>query len=215
MASDFHVIEDLTSQPPDNEPKSPAHFNREQRKKEIERWNHPPIETLSYATVASSPFRFVPDSPAPVWDLANPCTYPEISKDARLSANTDVSYRLCYRACAGGPFQRPAEGGKVTRYLNGAPQGRLEIWDNDGIVNTLSMLWPKGPNVLVAGDHLDIVGHYKPVKVERKRVGSGCRAGREYRSYDLLKSVPKFNDQTFEQVWTEIFNFCVGRKQPN
>ena len=103
----------------------------------------------------------------------------------------------------------------MTRYLNGAPQGRLEIWDNDGIVNTLSMLWPKGPNVLVAGDHLDIVGHYKPVKVERKRVGSGCRAGREYRSYDLLKSVPKFNDQTFEQVWTEIFNFSVGRKQPN
>ena len=179
MASDFHVIEDLTSQPPDSEPKSPAHFNREQRKKEIERWNHPPIETLSYATVASSPFRFVPDSPAPVWDLANPCTYPEISKDARLSANTDVSYRLCYRACAGGPFQRPAEGGKVTRYLNGAPQGRLEIWDNDGIVNTLSMLWPKGPNVLVAGDHLDIVGHYKPVKVEtragRIRLQSGPR----------------------------------------
>ena len=33
MASDFHVIEDLTSQPPDSEPKSPAHFNREQRKK--------------------------------------------------------------------------------------------------------------------------------------------------------------------------------------
>jgi triacylglycerol lipase len=215
MASDFHVIQDLTSQPPDSEPNSPAHFNREQRKKELEWWNNPPIETLSYATVASSPFRFVPDSPAPVWDLANPCTYPEISKDARLSADTDISYRLCYRACAGGPFQRPAEGGKVTRYLNGAPRGRLEIWDNDGIVNTLSMLWPKGPNVLVAGDHLDIVGHYKPVKVEPKRVESGCRPGREYRSYDLLKSVPRFNDRTFEQVWTGIFNFSVGRKQPN
>jgi len=76
MASDFHVIQDLTSQPPDSEPNSPAHFNREQRKKELEWWNNPPIETLSYATVASSPFRFVPDSPAPVWDLANPCTYP-------------------------------------------------------------------------------------------------------------------------------------------
>jgi pimeloyl-ACP methyl ester carboxylesterase len=215
MASDFHVIEDLTSQPPESEPKSPAHFNREQRKKEFQRWNDPPIETLSYATVARSPFRFVSGSPAPVWDLANPCTYPEISKDARLSVDTDISYRLCYRACAGGPFQRPAEGGRVTRYLNGAPQGRLEIWDNDGIVNTLSMLWPKSPNVLVAADHLDIVGHYKPVKVERKRVGSGGRPAREYRSYDLLKSVPKFNNQTFEQVWTEIFNFSIGRKGPN
>ncbi len=68
--------------------------------------------------------------------------------------------------------------------------------------------------MLVAGDHLDIVGHYKPVKVERQRVGSGRRPGRGYRSYDLLQSVPRFNDQTFEQVWTEIFNFSVGRKGP-
>lgn len=215
MASDFHVIEDLTSQPPDSGPRTPAHFNREQRKKEFERWNDPHIETLSYATVGKSPFRFVSDCPAPVWDLANPCTYPEISKDARLSVDTDVFYRLCYRACAGGPFRRPAEGGEVTRYLNGAPPGRLELWDNDGIVNTLSMLWPKSANVLVAGDHLDIVGHYKPVKVKPGRIGFGRRPGREYRSYDLLKSVPRFDDKTFEQVWTEIFNFSVGRKGPN
>ena len=171
MASDFQVIEDLTSQLYEGQ-KSPAHFDAEQRKKEFEQWSDPQIETLSYATVGRSPFRFLAGRPAPVWDLANPCTYPEASKDPRLSAGTDVSYRLCYRACAGGPFERPAEGGEVTRRLNGAPHGPLELWDNDGVVNTLSMLWPDGENVLVAGDHLDIVGHYKLVKVGRdRRVG--------------------------------------------
>ena len=209
IASDFHAIEDLTSQPADSGPGSPAHFNPQQRKREFERWNHPRIETLSYATVAQSPFRFASDCPAPVWDLANPFTYPEVSKDPRLSLHTDVVYRVCYRACAGGPFQQPAEGGKVTRYLNGAPQGRLELWDNDGIVNTLSMLWPKGPNVLVAGDHLDIVGHYKRVRIESRRTAYGRGTGREYRSYDLLKSVPRFDDKTFQQVWTEIFDFSA------
>jgi len=210
MASDFHVIEDLTSQPPASGPRSPAHFDRERRRKELERWNDAHIETLSYATVGKSPFRFASGRPAPVWDLANPCTYPEISKDARLSADTDVFYRLCYRACAGGPFQRPAGGGEVTRRLNGAPRGSLELWDNDGIVNTLSMLWPLGENVLVACDHLDIVGHYKLVKVEGEPVGVGRGPGREYRSYDLLKSVPRFSHRTFEQVWKEIFNFSMG-----
>lgn len=211
MASDFHVIEDLTSRPPDSGPKSPAHFNREERKQEIEWWNRPHIDTLSYATVGNRPFRFASGRPAPVWDLANPCTYPEISKDARLSVDTDVSYRLCYRACAGGPFQRPAEGGEATRRLNGAPQGPLELWDNDGIVNTASMLWPNSENVLVAGDHLDIVGHYKLVEVERdNRVELGHGRGRKYRSYDVLKSAPRFSDKTFEKVWTEIFNFSVG-----
>jgi triacylglycerol lipase len=210
MASDFHAIEDLTSQPPDSGPRSPAHLNREQRQTELERWSDAHIDTLSYATAAKSPFRFASGRPAPVWDLANPCTYPEVAKDPQLSADTDISYRVCYRACAGGPFQRPAGGGKVTRRLNGAPQGSLELWDNDGIVNTLSMLWPIGENVLVSGDHLDIVGHYELVKVQPKPVRLDRRPSREYRSYDLLKSVPQFSPTIFQQVWTEIFNFSVG-----
>ena len=212
MASDFHAIEDLTSRAPDSGPRSPAHFNGEQREEELARWNEAHIDTLSYATVGKSPFRFVAGCPAPVWDLANPCTYPEIAKDPRLSADTDVSYRACYRACAGGPFRRPAGGGAVTRRLNGAPQGSLELWDNDGIVNTLSMLWPTGENVLVAGDHLDIVGHYKLVKLGRKRAECGQGPSRVYRSYDVLKSVPRFSDELFERIWTGIFNFSVGKK---
>ena len=40
----------------------------------------------------------------------------------------------------------------------------IELWDNDGVVNTAPMLWPKGEKVLVLADHLDIVGHYKLVR---------------------------------------------------
>jgi len=210
MASDFHVIEDLTSQVPHSGPASPAHFDWKQREQELKRWKRAGIVALSYATLSNSPFRFASDDQAPVWDLANPCTYPEIAKDSRMSAGTDVFYRLCYRACAGGPLERPDGGGKVSRRLNGAPREPLKVWDNDGIVNTLSMLWPNVENVLVTADHLDIVGHYQLVPIDPKRAGCDCKASRRYRSYDLLKSVPQFRYATFEQVWTEIFKFSVG-----
>jgi hypothetical protein len=212
MASDFSVIKDLTSLPQDSGPQSPAHFNTEEREAEFERWDDPHIETLSFATVGNRPFRFDSGRPAPVWDLGNLFTYPEISKDLELSEGTDVFYRLCYRACAGGPFHWPGMGGEVTRRMNDAPQGPLELWDNDGIVNTASMLWPGGDNVLVAGDHLDIVGHYKLVQVGHNTASGDDRgAGREYRAYDFLESAVRFSDKTFEQVWTEVFNFALGK----
>jgi triacylglycerol lipase len=123
-----------------------------------------------------------------------------------LSAGTDVVYRSCYRACAGGPFRQPVRSGKVTRRLSGSPQHSLEVWDNDGIVNTLSMLWPRGENVLVPGDHMDIVGQYKPIEAEPG-------GGRKYRTYDLLKSQSGFGDKIFKGVWDEIFGFCLGRRR--
>jgi len=69
------------------------------------------------------------------------------------------------------------------------------------------MLWPYGENVLVPGDHLDIVGHYQSVKAGRK---PGDQSVREFRTYDALRSLPRFEPQTFEEVWTEVFNFAVG-----
>jgi triacylglycerol lipase len=202
MASDFHVIDDLASQPAVVGPRSPAQFNEAERRREWKRWER--IEVLSYATIADCPFRFEPGSSAPVWDLGNLSTYPEIAKDAQRSSGTDLAYRVCYRACAGGPFRHPASGGKVTRRLGEAPPRPIELWDNDGIVNTLSMLWPQGDNVLVPGDHLDIVGHYH--LTEARPAG-----GRRYRSYDPLKSVPQFSDWMFAEVWSGIFDFAISK----
>ncbi len=199
MASDFRAIDDLTSCPPRGKPASPAHFGPEDRKKELDLVRG--IKFRSYVTLGRRPFRFDPDEPAPPWELAKPCTYPEVAKDAALSAGTDIAYRTCCRACAGGPFQQPARSGKVTRRWRGAPQHSLEVWDNDGIVNTMSMLWPRDDNVLVPGDHMDIVGQYKPMKAERG-------GGRKYRAYDLLKSKSGFSDKIFREVWKDIFAFC-------
>jgi len=202
MASDFRAIDDLTSRAPrGGRPVSPAHFSRGDRTREQRLLRD--IEFRSYVTLGRRPFRFAPGRPARPWELTEPFTYPEIAKDAAMSVGTDMVYRLCYRACAGGPFQRPNPSGKVTRYLGGVPQDSIEVWDSDGIVNTLSMLWPTGENVLVPADHMDIVGQYAPVKAEPG-------GGRKFRAYDLLKSESGFGGEMFEEVWSEIFAFCRG-----
>jgi hypothetical protein len=85
-----------------------------------------------------------------------------------------------------------------------SPQHPIEVWDNDGIVNTLSMFWPLGENLVVQADHMDIVGHYTPVLADR---GSG----RKYRAYDLLKSDSGFDNGKFQNIWSEIFAFALGR----
>ena len=140
MASDFGAIDDLTSRPRQNgEPVSPAHFDAGHREKEREC----DIEFRSYVTIGRRPFRFDP-GPQPPWEPAMPWNWPEIAEDIALDKGTDIVYRICYRACAGGPFRQPPGSGKVTQRWPGAPQHRIELWDNDGIVNTMSMLWPRG-----------------------------------------------------------------------
>ena len=63
-----------------------------------------------------------------------------------------------------------------------------------------------GRTRLVAADHLDIVGHY----VLRKARPSPDRLGRVYASYDALKSHTEFTQDKFEQVWKDVFDFCVS-----
>jgi hypothetical protein len=215
MSSDFSVINDLSSQLSDPDKKSPAHLDEQERKRELELWRNPRIRTLSFATVGSRPFRFRSGSPAPVWQFTRFWTYPEIAKDLKLSAGTDLSYRLCYRACAGGPFQWPANPGSGYRVLGPAAPKPLELWDNDGIVNTASMFWPQGKIILVTADHLDIVGHYKLVEASQDGADAdpdNHEPARRYRSYDALKSTPQFADRTFKQVWNKIFTFAINAK---
>jgi hypothetical protein len=97
--------------------------------------------------------------------------------------------------------------------LGQAPAEPVELWDNDGIVNTASMFWPRGEIVLVAADHLDVVGHYRLVKVAHdKDLDAGDAAPRTYQSYDSFKSVPRFTHKTFEDLWTQIFDFSADPK---
>ena len=199
MEWDFRAINDLTSLPPAGDLASPAHFSLEMRKEEIELWKSQRIRRRSYATLGQRPFRFEAGGTAPAWDLLKPWTYPECTEADDLGAETDIVYRTSYRAFAGGPFNRPS-GTSMPKCLSPAqqqqiallaPNGRIELWDNDGIVNTASMLWPDDDKtVLVPGDHIDIVGHYK-------RVEAIPGKGRQYQVYDLLKSTSGFGDDSF------------------
>lgn len=204
MSANFHVIDDLVSQRPPSSPFSPAHFSDFERVEELEHWDSSPaIETLSYVTISRSPFGFRRGYPAPVWDLSNPFTYPELTKDRELSRDTDLIYRACYRACAGGPFEMPPQSVRVDRCVGPSAHTKIQVWDNDGIVNTASMLWPRGENVLVECDHMDIVGHYRAIDAD-------AGDARTFRAYDLLKSTPQFQPETFNELWREIFDFSAG-----
>lgn len=210
MATDFHVIDDLATQPYDGA-KSPAQFKEDERRVELEWWDKLGLRTLSYATAGGRPFCFSSPSkcPAPTFELTNLFDFPELAQGSGLSACTDISYRLCYRACAGGPLRWPIGAGTISRVLGPAPPLPLELWDNDGIVNTVSMLWPRGETVLVQADHLDIVGHYRLRFATRESAENGSEAPRTYRSYDSLRSKPLLAEATFEDVWAEIFSFCA------
>ena len=123
-----------------------------------------------------------------------------------MSARTDCMYRMCYRACAGGPFEPQNESCELAKRIS--PKQPIEVWDNDGIVNTLSMFWPLGKNVLVHADHMDIVGQFQRLPAE-----SG--GGRKSRTYDLLMSDSGFKKETFNDIWKDIFNFALGRASAN
>ncbi len=224
---DFGAIDDLTAAPAPDDGDSPAHFTSPTRDKEIQLWSsqRPEIKTRSYATLGRRPFVFAAGKPAPVWSLLEPWTYPSSTSADPAAAATDLAYRTSYRACAGGPFH-VSSAVRLPKFLNAAQQkqidrltngGRIELWDNDGIVNTGSMFWPNGVDtVLVPGDHLDIVGHYTRVRVASVRDGGHAATsgrasrGRQHHAYDLLASDSGFRKESFEQVWRDVFDFAFS-----
>ncbi len=220
---DFGVIDDLASftKPPENSP-SPAHYSVGDRDEEREEWDKYGIQTMSIATLGRRAFKFDSGKRAAPFDLLAPRTWPthDLVDDA---SQMDISYLLTYRACAGGLFDYPpplAELCHDIANLNTSlleetklepfgpkPGQALEVWDNDGIVNTASMLWPNGTDTrLVAADHLDTVGHY----VLRKTMPSPNLSGRLYASVDALKSNTEFTSDNFGRIWKDIFDFCVS-----
>lgn len=225
VVDDFAAIDDLAANPPDGS-ESPAHYSPVERKRERKLWRDHGIRTMSFATLARRPFSFQPGPVKPL-SLLDPATWPNHDLVVDAETTTDISYVTAYRACAGGPFgdppAYPAEDlldtdldTSLYEHDRLGPDGkwgfgeRIEVWDNDGIVNTASMLWPDGPETrLVAGDHGDIIGHY----VRRAGTPTGT-SGRRNASYDLLKSGTGFTDGMFDRVWTTVFDFCEGSAPP-
>jgi hypothetical protein len=203
VSATFGAIDDLATKPPPRS-RSPAHATAAQRQRERELWRASGIATRSWATMGTRVFRFDVGRPAPRWDRSKPWTWPDFSPSGALADGTDLAYRWAYRACAGGPFRYPGGAAPVASPLGGGEPQAVELWDNDGIVNTASMFWPDGAQtVLVHGDHGDVIGHHRLVR-------AAAGSGRTYHSYDLLGSASGFDEGTLRQVWEGVFEFCAG-----
>ncbi|MET0341912.1 MAG: hypothetical protein ABW252_12980 [Polyangiales bacterium] len=114
------------------------------------------------------------------------------------------------------PFARPdgiAPGG-VRLFEPGTPSfsSTLDLTerDNDGIVNTLSMLWPYDParrahpHYLLEADHADVLGHHES-RAEPKPLPGGRRRA----AYDIFQSGAGFTSARFQALWQQIFRFAL------
>jgi hypothetical protein len=200
IASDFGAIDDLCADC-GIAPTSPAHLGEEDRERERRNWERWKIETRSFATLGKRPYDFGAGEPVPPWEILRRSTSPWSRVAGGVRERTDGVYLCGYRACAGGPFRLGEE--RTATVFGNSERRTIEVYDNDGIVNTASMLWPDGAATrLVLGDHGDIIGHF--------RLGDSPEAGlRRYHTYDLLRSDSGFTEQTFRDVWREVFAFCA------
>jgi len=195
---DFSAIDDLCAAPyaqawpgqAQDWTVSPAHYTDQQRAQELRDWNRlpgGPLRTLSFATSGLVPGKHpAARSISPVAPLD-----PRMLGARTRPGGPDIVYRLCFWACAGGPFELPRP------IAQGLPDS-IQAWSNDGIVNTASMYWPDGEDtVLVEADHMDIVGHFH---------------GKQRR--DLLDSrsahKPAFGLAEFQAHWRSIFDFSIA-----
>jgi hypothetical protein len=208
---DFAAIDDLRNGdspdlPRGDTPSSPAHFGPETRRLEKAFWEKHGITTMSFATLGSSPYQFNHGAPGHIWNPFN------IIDQYRLAVpGFDTTYVAGFLACASGGFSANTGDRRLKDIHNGGGISRyIEQWENDGIVNTASMLWPnEAETFLVHGDHADIIGHYKLTPTD------GEDAPRQHARYDLFVSAEapgpeKFDDERFKAVWDKIFDFCIS-----
>jgi triacylglycerol lipase len=186
MASDFSVLTDLRT-------------DRNTAKAE-DLWPEG-IITRSYATVSPPP------SAAKIgvagWLRAFFSSRPKANPLAQ-----DPLYRSAYDMTAKGGLERRIDTQPEWFGLPASRQavGPVDESSNDGIVNTASMLWKHGGwTRLVLADHGDIIGHYR--RDPEVHPGRGA-AGRRFESYDFFRSGSKFDRESFETVWNDIFTFC-------
>jgi len=138
---------------------------------------------------------------------------PSLGTHLAVSARPALPFHFAYDACARrGRFRNPADHGAVlpatVATLDGSALdvSAFSANDNDGIVNTLSMLWPYEPSAperhtisFIKADHADVIGHYE-LRPEDQNT--------RHLAYDLLDSGKLFQKSEFNALWSEIFAFA-------
>jgi pimeloyl-ACP methyl ester carboxylesterase len=115
----------------------------------------------------------------------------------------DLFNRL-YAFTAESPVPRLGQPQAVQKLLEPRAARMLSLADNDGLVNTLSQVWPDGASCsLVDADHADVIGHYQ--------ADTGGDTHGAFKRYDLLNSASDFDARAFSELWTRIAAFAQGR----
>jgi hypothetical protein len=193
---DFLALRDLRAGAPGRGDPRPAHDLMDG---DVAAWP-PHVRALSFATRSPTPF-FDPEVSGRRPRLREASTLPRATWAAH-EPDTDGIYRLAWWVTSAGPFAA-GDLRSAVDVATGQP-ARLADYDNDGIVNTASMIWPEGETRLVRGDHGDVLGHYRLVG---DLASDGV--GRRYVAYDLLRSGSGWTDERAVRVWREVLDFCA------
>lgn len=201
---DFLAIDDLSCDPRTPRTRHASELARASeadRARELARWQGDGIAVRAYATRGRSPFSAPPDKPSKLMPFYR-VLWALRARD-ESARGTDAPYRLAYRACSSGPFV-PVEQG-ATHFVT-REKVRVESWHNDGIVNTASMLWPKGEEtLLIDADHGDLIGHFEEWFAEGEQAELRTRV-----RYDIFSSRSGFDRALFQAVWFDILSFCAS-----
>ncbi|MFL5354140.1 esterase/lipase family protein [Archangium sp.] len=102
------------------------------------------------------------------------------------------------------PVPRLGQPQGVRKLLEPGSVRMLSLADNDGLVNTLSQVWPDAASCsLVDADHADVIGHFQ--------ADTGGDTHGAFKRYDLLNSASDFDAPAFTALWTRIAGFAQGR----
>lgn len=178
MGSDFNAITDLdASLPPPGAPASPAHEEEQEHEEDVKFLRDRGIRVLSIVTVAQPPKPTL--VPRPVYPLSYFLT----------ALKPPERFRPC----------------KVRELHEPEHERSLQPSDNDGLVNSVSQVWPDAEHsLLVDGDHADVIGHYRSPPTQRDEDVFS------WRQYDLLNSPTSFGAEDFRQLWQRVADFALA-----
>ncbi|MFE8604949.1 esterase/lipase family protein [Archangium violaceum] len=134
----------------------------------------------------------------------------------RPAASARGLYKLVYGMNARRPCAELGRAQAVPWLLEPEREARrLTLPENDGIVNSVSMVWPDAQSsFLVEADHADVIGHFRYAEPPPGVVP-------RYYQYDLLYSDSDFGPKEFEALWRKIAAFTqhhtyhAGRLPPS
>ncbi|MDI1483408.1 hypothetical protein [Polyangium sp. y55x31] len=176
---DQSVMGDLDPEPGKVVSTSPAHWEgRSEAKDEQVLFAKHEIRVRSIVTVAPPPSGALPRN---VYELCYALT------------SLDGSNRIASRASV-----------RIPKLFEPNETMLLRPSDNDGIVNSISMIWPyEEASFAVEGDHGDVMGHFRsPSADERKHERE------DDRTYDLFQSGSCFDEASFRTLWNGIALFA-------